>query len=185
MKSLSDYETPAASIDDTPRPNASQAVAAQKRARPTHNDPEPITNSLRRQTIAAGALLAILVFVGAASWQLARLPSARPLAITPAATVAAPTAAGSDAAVYAAPTRTPVLAPTPLSVPSVAPEPSGDVLGAPQETLPQTGQGLTVGSVDEAAPTPEPPPAEQPSKGTKEAPDRAAHHATAVAQKWP
>jgi hypothetical protein len=75
-----------------PRPDASKRVAAKHRAvqpgRPMH-DTEPITPLARpaRQYLpfGIGAIALIAVMIGAASYQLGRLPSTQPLAITPSA----------------------------------------------------------------------------------------------------
>lgn len=101
----------------TPRPKASQAVAAARRAaqpgRPTHEtepiEPQPL-NARKYVPFGVGALVLIMLMVGAASYQLARLGDARPLAITPVATDApttAPAAAVSAPAPTTAPTATP------------------------------------------------------------------------------
>jgi hypothetical protein len=86
---LNDYQTPAAD-PYAPDPRASQRVAAQHRAaavapgRPTH-DTEPIVPLTRRTRYAVpfgiGALMLIMLMIGAASYQLASLPAAKPLQI--------------------------------------------------------------------------------------------------------
>jgi hypothetical protein len=86
---IEDYVHP----DDphAPRPRASQAVAAAKRAQRL-DDPEPLTPVVparRYVPFGVGALLLIVLMIGAASYQLAQLPSAKPLQITPVPTAAA------------------------------------------------------------------------------------------------
>jgi hypothetical protein len=86
---LDEYKDPADPY--APRPKASQAVAAQKRQRPTH-DTEPITPlaAPTRQyvPVGVGALLITLLMIGAGAYQLSRNP-ALPLSITPVPTEAA------------------------------------------------------------------------------------------------
>lgn len=145
-----DYEYP---DPYAPRPDASKRVAALHRAvqvgRPTH-DTEPIAPlarpARRYLPFAIGAALIVLI-IGAASYQLSRLPSAQPLAITPATTMTAPTATESDVAVFTAPSSTPVLAPKPTRIPT----PTAPLMA---------GQGLTLYTTDNnavATSTPEPP----------------------------
>ena len=208
---LSEYEHP----DDryTPRPKASQAVAAAKRA--AHHDTEPITPLVTpaRQYVpfGVGALLIMLLMIGMASYQLSRAP-ARPLQIetTPSsapAFVAAPTAAPAPTSAptaliatinaYAAPDGL-LLGPIELdrAIVPVAHYGSGWV----QANV--AGSGLVwlrAGDVPDVAlegPDLAPvaaqpqntinrwtPPASTPESttGEKAAPDRAAHHAAAVA----
>lgn len=205
---LNNYEPTAAPIDQTPRPRASQDVAARKRAR-QDDDPELTTPAQRshRTLLGAGAALLIILMIGAAAYQLAKLPSARPLQITP-----EPAQAFQKQPQEAAP------APTSEAI---APERTVDAYAAPdglllgqiettREIIPvahygsawvayQDGAGLVwVRAADapgvaltgpDLAPARGPtvsndPPAvaPEPSKGTKPAPDRAARYATAVAR---
>lgn len=112
-----------------PRPDASKRAATKHRAttddrRPT--DDLPLVSPLRRHAPIALVLIAVLM-IGAASYQLAQLPSARPLAITPVSTAA-------DAAALAvrltdAPTATPAHA----MIDAYA-APDGSLLGQIEET---------------------------------------------------
>ena len=108
---LHDYDYPDAYAPD---PRASQRVAAQQRAqpgRPTH-DTEPIAplklNARRYVPFGIGALVLIVLMIGAASYQLGRLPTATPLAITP---------GPSTAAFLAAPTPSPAATTAPTATP--------------------------------------------------------------------
>lgn len=112
---LNDYDGPPDPY--APRPKASQAVAAAKRAaqpgRPTH-DTEPIAPLATRTRYAVpfgiGAALLIALMIMAASYQLARLPGAQPLAITPSAQAfasASAVAAQNGAGATEAPMPTP------------------------------------------------------------------------------
>jgi hypothetical protein len=217
---LRDYEDPDAPSFEAdyhtdpyaPRARASQEVAAQKRARPTHDTEPltPITTPARKPGTAelVGGLLVIVLMIGATAWQLGRTP-AQPLQIT-----SAPTAAPATIGAYAAPDGlllgqievdrmispvahfgsdwlqadvegsglvwlragdVPGLA---LTGPDLAPR-------AAAAPAPQTGQGMTVDQGGGWTPPAEPaaPPAvEPPATGQKEAPDRAARHAAAVAR---
>ena len=108
---IEDYDYPDAYAPD---PRASQRVAAAKRAqpgRPTH-DTEPIAplklNARRYVPFGIGALVLIVLMIGAASYQLGRLPTATPLAITP---------GPSTAAFLAAPTPSPAATTAPTATP--------------------------------------------------------------------
>lgn len=124
---LTDYQDPDAY---TPRPKASQTVAAQKRAQ--RHDTEPITPvalPTRRYAVpfGIGAIVLILLMIGAASYQLTQLGSARPLAVTP---------GPSTAAFLEAPTS----APAPSAAPTAAPRTIG-AYAAPD--------GLLLGQIEE------------------------------------
>lgn len=110
---LSDYEND----PYAPDPRASQRVAAQKRQRPAH-DTEPITPIAARSRSALpfgiGALIVVLLMIGMASYGLARLPSAVPLAITPVPT---------DAPAFLA--AAPEASPAPPLAPTAAPRTIG------------------------------------------------------------
>ena len=108
---IKDYHYP--EERDTPRPRASQAVAAesrrrqaQHRRRATH-DTAPITPisvpTRPYLPFGIGASVLIVLMIGAASWQLSRMPTAKPLQITPAGTDAA---TEQPAVAFAAPTMT-------------------------------------------------------------------------------
>lgn len=82
-----DFPNPNDPATYTPRHKASQAVAAAKRARQGGDDPEPLTPLAARRYVpfGVGAIVLIVLMIGAASYQLAQLSSAKPLQITPAA----------------------------------------------------------------------------------------------------
>lgn len=232
---IEDYETP---DPYTPDPRASQRVAAQKRAQTQDDDAEPIEPLSRRRRYAVpfgvGAIVLIALMIGAASYQLAQLGSARPLAVTPgpstqaflgtpaqafgsdpvASAVAAQDGSGATEApehtiaAYAAPDGL-LLGPIEVdrTIVPVAHYGSGwiqaDVDGsgrvwlrkgdvpnvaitgpdlAPMAAQPaQTGRGLPADTSEQSDWTP-PEAAPEPVTGQKEAPDRAAHHAAAVAR---
>lgn len=154
-----------------PRPDASKQVAAQKRAaqpgRPIH-DTEPITPLRTRTRLAVpfgvGSIVLIALMIGAASYQLAQLGSARPLAVTPGPSTQAflgtPTAEPSDMSAIDAPTSTPELPSIPRATPIAPENGAGDVLGASGTGRAQIGRGLTI---DSAAPTPTPEPPAEPT----------------------
>jgi hypothetical protein len=114
---LHDYVSPEPDIlrdDYEPRPKASQHVAAFHRAkasRPTH-DTEPIQPiALPSPTrtyvpFGIGALVLIVLMIGAATYQLRHIESSKPLQITPQATDA-PTDAPAAAVSAPAPTSQP------------------------------------------------------------------------------
>lgn len=85
---IEDYENPTTD-PYAPRPDASKRVAAKHRAsatqpgRPTHDtEPiEPIKSLSRYVPFGIGALVLIMLMIGAASYQLASLPAAKPLQI--------------------------------------------------------------------------------------------------------
>jgi hypothetical protein len=111
---LHDYVSPEPDIlrdDYEPRPKASQHVAAFHRAkasRPTH-DTEPIQPIALPSTtrnyvpFGIGALVLIVLMIGAATYQLRHIESSKPLQITPQATDA-PTDAPAAAVSAPAPT---------------------------------------------------------------------------------
>jgi hypothetical protein len=132
-----------------PRPKASQAVAAQKRARQTADQPSndaPIRPQHLPLATCAGVI--ILAMIGMASYQLVSGPTALQL---PASTQApAQVFERAPTALQEAPSAT--IAPEPTSA---IPPPA---TAAPVEPPPQTGQGMTV-DVWIPEPTPAPPPA--------------------------
>jgi hypothetical protein len=86
---LNDYDDEPPKVDDpyAPRPKASQAAAAAHRARYGSAPAAPVAKPAPFSVpIAAGALVIILLMVGMISYQLS-LESARPIQITPAATM--------------------------------------------------------------------------------------------------
>jgi hypothetical protein len=113
-------------IDDTPRPRASQDVAARKRQRLADDAPAPATP---HAPISAGILIvAAVLLVGALSYGMSRTTSGTPLQITP---------GPSTAAFLSAPTA----APAPSSAPTAAPRtipayaaPDGALLGPVEVT---------------------------------------------------
>lgn len=107
---IEDYDYP--TDEYAPDPRASQRVAAQKRAqRPGTDDPiTPIARSRSALPFGIGALIVVLLMIGMASYGLARLPSAVPLAITPAATEEA-------WVLETAPTTPPAPTPAPIAAP--------------------------------------------------------------------
>lgn len=124
-----------------PRPKASQAVAAAKRAQ-QHDAPSvPPSSTPHAVPLGIGALVIIALMIGMASYQLSR-SGPRPLALTPQPTTGAPTAAP---AVFAAP---PTAAPVPTSapLPTIAPSPAATQPAQPA----QIGRGP---GVPPAAPT--------------------------------
>lgn len=149
---LNDYEETGKVIDFTPRPKASQAVAAAKRATQQHDEPESEPRrparipqrDYRLPALAAG--LIVLAMLGMASWQLGRTP-AKPLQLqstdSPARVLVAPATRSP------APTSAPIAthAPTSTAVPTEAPP---------------VGQGLTLDPIVPTDP-PAPPPAEPPA----------------------
>lgn len=228
---LNEYENP----DDryAPRARASQEVAAAKRAQ--HHDAEPITPLVlparTRQYVpfGIGALVLILLMVGAASYQLGHMPTT-PLAITPGPSTAAFLAAPSPEAPQASPAPTSEATAVPSAISAYA-APDGLLLGqieldrtitpvahfgsawlqadvegsglvwlragdvpdialtgpdlAPAAQQP-SGQGVTINQSDDNTVEWTPPPATPaPAFGQKEAPDRAAQHAAAVARDQP
>lgn len=155
---LRDYIDPARLPDDAPDPRASQRVAAQKRA--AHDIPEPIAPLAKRTRSAVpfgiGAALLIALMIGAASYQLAQLGSATPLAVTPGpstqAFLSTPAQAfGSDLKISPQASPAPTSAPQPTDAPRFTPAPVQPA---------QSGRGLTVDNsagAEVATPTPEPP----------------------------
>jgi hypothetical protein len=133
---IADYETPEPDIlrdDYEPRPKASQHVAAFHRAkasRPTH-DTEPIqpialpSTTRKYVPFGIGALVLIVLMIGAATYQLSHIESSKPLQITPQATVL-PTDAPAAAVSAPAPTSGP--AATPATIGAYA-APDGQLLG--------------------------------------------------------
>lgn len=147
---LTDYEPTAAVIDHTPRPKASQTVAAAKRAaQPADPDELPLTIApapLTRQhwLLASLGVLAVVGVLGLAVSQLS-MP-ARPLQVTP-----APTMAATDA-----PAQVVDTAPTPAPAPTTAPTVTIALTATTVPTeAPPVGRGLTL---EQEQPTDPPPP---------------------------
>jgi hypothetical protein len=171
--------------DFTPRPKASQAVAAAKRARPTHDTeaieplrPTPIpARSYRLPALAA--VLIVVAMLGMASYQLSRGP-ARPLQLqstsAPASTLSEPATAAP--APTAEPTATIAPSPLPTVAPTAAPAPA-EAPPAQSQVYIEPAPGP---SVEQPVVEPPPAPAAEPATGQKQAPDRASHHATAVSR---
>lgn len=117
---LHDYEPSAQPIDGTPRPNASQTVAARRRRQPAPEPRTPTTAAApTRLSVPFGvvALLIILLMIGMASYQLSRSP-ARPLQTTP----ARGNLSTSAPAAVAAPSATPTSAPEAIASAYAAPD---------------------------------------------------------------
>jgi hypothetical protein len=131
--------------DYSPRPKASQQVAAAHRA--AQHDTEPIEPSelpasTRRQlAIGVGAMVLIALMIAMASYQLSRTP-ARPLQIQPTDIPASTLAAPATSAPAPSSEATAAIAPTYTPMPTQAPP---------------IGQGLTL---DPIVPTDPPAPAE-------------------------
>lgn len=102
--------------------------------------------------LAIGAVVIVLAMVVLGTLQLATRPTA--LRITPQPTVIEDTEAPVQAPFV--PTRTPVLAPTPRALPSVAPEPSQGPSSTRLYVAPQTGKGMTTLDSAPAVPAPVP-----------------------------
>jgi hypothetical protein len=115
-----------------PRPDASKRVAAQKRAQRL-DDPEPLTPlataipARRYVPFGIGALVLIVLMIGAASYQLGQLPSALPLQITPVATQ------NVTSALVSVPTSAATETPAPRTISAYA-APDGVLLGQIEET---------------------------------------------------
>jgi hypothetical protein len=215
---LHDYVDPADPY--TPRPKASQAVAAARRALGPAPDAPVVRGTPVRQYLpfGIGALVLIVLMIAAASWQLSRMP-AKPLQLAPTdaparalaappTTAPAPTSASTPAAAtigaYAAPdglllgqieADRPITPVAHYGVGWIAYQDgaglvwvravdrpdlalAGPDLAPRTAALPQTGQGFTL---DQGGVHP-PLAVESRATGQKEAPDRAARHAAAVAR---
>lgn len=144
---LSDLEPAGRPIDHTPRPNASQTVAAQKRV---IHLPEPRTPIPARQyrlpALAAGVI--ILLMIGMASYQLSA-PS-RPLQLP---TAAPAQVFGTDPKTNPTAAPAPSTAPEPTIAPTVTLVPTEAALAVPVEPA-QSGRGLTVDQSDAGEWTP-------------------------------
>jgi hypothetical protein len=169
---IEDYETPAIVDEYAPRPKASQIYAAAHRAGDTEPltpiTPAPATSPAARMPLAIGAIVLIVAMLGMATWQLSG--PMQPMAIQP---VPSP-----------APTSLPVPTSTNTPAPTSTPAPTAAPVEKLPEPAPQTGQGLTIyeeqpALVEQPAPVEQSAPVET---NEKPAPDRAAHHAIAVAR---
>jgi hypothetical protein len=127
-------------IDDTPRPRASQDVAARKRQRLTDDPPTPAVQA--HAPISAGILIvAAVLLIGALSYGMSRTTSNTPLQITPGPSTAAFL---SDPTAAPAPSSAPTAAPR--TIPAYA-APDGALLGPIDMTTEQAFPVARYGNV--------------------------------------
>jgi hypothetical protein len=144
---ITDYEPTATAIDDTPRPKASQAVAAAKRAAPHDEAPAPSANSPRINHQLLMGIAGVLSVIGVLALIVLQPRALRPIQLQPTAAPAqvfrsVPTAAPA-----------PTSAPIPTIPPTFTPVPTEVVPAAPVQP-PMTGRGLTIDSAPSAAEPP-------------------------------